>query len=89
MSYNSMQYLQVFFFFLLQLVGLWGRLISSQFCGYFPLRALKSWIAGKGGGVIQGTPSEAVLVVMLAARKCVLKKVFTSQGMSEAEALTN
>ncbi len=89
MSYNSMQYLQVFFIFLLQLVGLWGRLISSQFCGYFLLRALKSWIAGKGGGVIQGTSSEAVLVVMLAVRKCVLKKVCTSQGMSEAEALTN
>jgi len=51
-SYNSMQYLQIFFIFLLQLVGLWGRLISSQFCGYFPLRTLKSWIAGKGGGVI-------------------------------------
>jgi hypothetical protein len=43
----------------------------------------------KGGGVIQGTSSEAILVVMLAARKCVLKKVFTSQGMSEAGALTN
>ncbi len=89
MSYNSMQYLQIFFIFLLQLVGLWGRLISSQFCSYFPLRAVKSWIAGKGGGVIQGTSSEAVLVVMLAGRNCVLKKVCTSQGMSEAEALTN
>ncbi|KAH9546771.1 hypothetical protein CY35_12G118600 [Sphagnum magellanicum] len=44
--------------------------------------------SGKGGGVIQGTSSEAVLVVMLAARKCVLKKVCTSQHMSEAEALT-
>jgi hypothetical protein len=85
LSYNSMQYLQIFFIFLLQLVGLWGRLISSQFCGYFPLKALKSWIARKGGG----TSSEAVLVVMLAARKCVLKKVCASQGMSEAEALTN
>ncbi len=89
MSYNSMQYLHIFFIFLLQLVGLWGRLISSQFCGYFPLRALKSWVAGKGRGVIQVTSSEVVLVVMLAARKCALKKVCTSQGMSEAEALTN
>jgi aromatic-L-amino-acid decarboxylase len=44
--------------------------------------------SGKGGGVIQGTSSEAVLVVMLAARKRVLKKVCTSQHMSEAEALT-
>jgi glutamate/tyrosine decarboxylase-like PLP-dependent enzyme len=87
MSYNSIQYLQIFFIFLLQFVGLWG-IFSSQFCGYFPLRALKSWIAGKGGGVIQGTSSEAVLVAKLAACKCALKKVCTYQGMSEAEALT-
>ncbi len=87
MSYNCTQYLQIFFIFLLLFVGLWGR-YSSQFCAYFPLRALKSWIAGKGGGIIQGTSSEAVLVVMLAARKCVVKKVCTSQHMSEAEALS-
>ncbi len=44
-------------------------------------------IAGKGGGVIQGTASEAVLVVMLAARKRALKQVSSAaQGMSEAEA---
>jgi hypothetical protein len=46
-------------------------------------------IAGKGGGVIQGTASEAVLVVMLAARNRVLKHVSSAaQGMSEAEALS-
>jgi glutamate/tyrosine decarboxylase-like PLP-dependent enzyme len=46
-------------------------------------------IAGKGGGVIQGTASEAVLVVMLAARNRALKQVSSAaQGMSEAEALS-
>jgi aromatic-L-amino-acid decarboxylase len=45
--------------------------------------------SGKGGGVIQGTASEAVLVVMLAARNRALKQVSSAaQGMSEAEALS-
>ena len=43
--------------------------------------------AGKGGGVIQGRACEAILVVMLAARKRVLTKVSVEQGISEAEAL--
>lgn len=42
---------------------------------------------GKGGGVIQGTASEAVLVVMLAARKRAVEKVTKEQGISEFEAL--
>jgi hypothetical protein len=33
------------------------------------------YIAGKGGGVIQGTASEAVLVVLLAARDKILRTV--------------
>lgn len=33
------------------------------------------FIAGKGGGVIQGTASEAVLVVLLAARDKILRRV--------------
>jgi aromatic-L-amino-acid/L-tryptophan decarboxylase len=33
------------------------------------------YIAGQGGGVIQGTASEAVLVVLLAARDKILQKV--------------
>lgn len=32
-------------------------------------------IAGQGGGVIQGTASEAVLVVILAARDKILRRV--------------
>lgn len=32
-------------------------------------------LAGQGGGVIQGTASEAILVVLLAARDKVLRKV--------------
>lgn len=32
-------------------------------------------LAGKGGGVIQGTASEAILVVLLAARDKILRKV--------------
>lgn len=36
---------------------------------------VQSFIAGQGGGVIQGTASEAVLVVLLAARDKILRKV--------------
>lgn len=43
--------------------------------------------SGKGGGVIQGTASEAVLVVMLAARKRAVEKLTKEQGISEFEAL--
>ncbi|KAG0553831.1 hypothetical protein M758_12G044200 [Ceratodon purpureus] len=43
--------------------------------------------SGKGGGVIQGTASEAVLVVMLAARKRAVEKLTKDQGISEFEAL--
>lgn len=43
--------------------------------------------AGKGGGVIQGTASEAVLVVMLAARKRAVEKLIKEGGISEFEAL--
>lgn len=32
-------------------------------------------VVGKGGGVIQGTASEAVLVVLLAARDKILRRV--------------
>lgn len=32
-------------------------------------------VAGKGGGVIQGSASEAVLVVLLAARDKILRRV--------------
>lgn len=32
-------------------------------------------IAGQGGGVIQGTASEAVLVVLLAARDRILRRI--------------
>jgi glutamate/tyrosine decarboxylase-like PLP-dependent enzyme len=54
----------------------------------FQLKKLNFFIiAGKGGGVIQGTASEAVLVVMLAACKRALKQLTSAaQGMSEAEA---
>lgn len=38
-------------------------------------QGLKNHIAGNGGGVIQGTASEAILVVLLAARDKVLKRV--------------
>lgn len=34
-----------------------------------------NWLAGQGGGVIQGTASEAVLVVLLAARDKILRAV--------------
>jgi len=43
--------------------------------------------SGKGGGVIQGTASEAVLVAMLAARKLSVEKLTKEQGISEYEAL--
>jgi glutamate/tyrosine decarboxylase-like PLP-dependent enzyme len=43
--------------------------------------------SGKGGGVIQGTASEAVLVVMLAARKRAVEKATKEQGLTELEAL--
>ncbi len=60
------------------------------FVDYFSAKRTRFFIiAGKGGGVIQGTASEAVLVVMLAARKRALKQVSSAaQGMSEAEALS-
>lgn len=34
-----------------------------------------NWLSGQGGGVIQGTASEAVLVVLLAARDKVVRRV--------------
>lgn len=42
---------------------------------------------GNGGGVIQGTACEAILVVMLAARKRAIARAAAEQGISEAEAL--
>lgn len=35
----------------------------------------RNYIAGQGGGVIHGTASEAVLVVLLAARDKILRRV--------------
>lgn len=42
---------------------------------YKPVNHGCDYIAGKGGGVIQGTASEAVLVVLLAARDKILRRV--------------
>ena len=44
------------------------------------------WL-GKGGGVIQGTASEAVLVALLAARKRAVEKAVIEKGLSESEAM--
>ena len=41
----------------------------------FLLKCLESSLSGQGGGVIQGTASEVILVVLLAARDRVLRKV--------------
>lgn len=43
--------------------------------GHAKLFMIGSRVLGHGGGVIQGTASEAVLVVLLAARDKILRKV--------------
>lgn len=50
-----------------------------------PPQFLSSSSNGKGGGVIQGTASEATLVALLSARAKVLRKYRTTPDFNENE----
>eukprot|EP00271_Cylindrocystis_brebissonii_P023518 TRINITY_DN9795_c1_g1_i1.p1 TRINITY_DN9795_c1_g1~~TRINITY_DN9795_c1_g1_i1.p1 ORF type:complete len:467 (-),score=84.10 TRINITY_DN9795_c1_g1_i1:877-2277(-) len=52
-----------------------------------PQGFLSKGSGGKGGGVIQGTASEAVLVAMLAARDKAIAELQAAEGLSHTEAI--